>query len=79
MPRACCAASPGVSDSSFRTGGNPPDVFMDSAGFLALWDAGDAYHTDAVRLQEALAGKRRRFWTTDHHFLIAGFVPLLNL
>ena len=42
------------------------DVFMDSAGFLALWDAGDAYHADAVRLQEALAGKRRRFWTTEY-------------
>jgi uncharacterized protein len=42
------------------------EVFMDSAGFLALWDAGDAYHAEAVRLQEALARKRRRFWTTEY-------------
>ena len=42
------------------------DVFMDSAGFLALWDAADAYHEAAVRLQGALARKRRRFWTTEY-------------
>lgn len=42
------------------------DVFMDSAGFLALWDAGDAHHADAVRLQEALARRRRHFWTTEY-------------
>jgi uncharacterized protein len=42
------------------------EVFMDSAGFLALWDAGDAYHAEGVRLQEALARKRRRFWTTEY-------------
>ena len=37
------------------------DVFMDSAGFLALWDAGDEHHAAAVRLQEELTRKRRRF------------------
>jgi predicted nucleic acid-binding protein len=42
------------------------DVFMDSAGFLALWDAGDEHHADAVRLQQELASKRRRFLTTDY-------------
>lgn len=42
------------------------DVFMDSAGFLALWDASDAYHAAAVQLQEALARKRRRFLTTEY-------------
>ena len=42
------------------------DVFMDSAGFLALWDAADEQHTAAVRLQTELARKRRRFLTTDY-------------
>ena len=42
------------------------DVFMDSAGFLALWDAGDEHHEDATRLQNELVGKRRRFVTTDY-------------
>jgi uncharacterized protein len=42
------------------------EVFMDSAGFLALWDAGDAHHEAAARLQEQLAGKRRRFVTTEY-------------
>ena len=42
------------------------DVFMDSAGFLALWDAGDEHHEDAVRLQNELVSKRRRFLTTDY-------------
>lgn len=42
------------------------EVFMDSAGFLALWDAGDEYHGAAVRLQEELARKRRCFFTTEY-------------
>ena len=42
------------------------DVFMDSAGFLALWDAGDAHHAAATRLQAELSGKRRRFVTSDY-------------
>ncbi|HEY3900217.1 MAG TPA: type II toxin-antitoxin system VapC family toxin [Chthoniobacter sp.] len=42
------------------------DVFMDSAGFFALWDAGDEHHSAAVRLQRTLAGKRRHFLTTDY-------------
>ena len=37
------------------------EVFMDSAGFLALWDAGDEYHVAAIALQEELAGKHRRY------------------
>ena len=42
------------------------DVFMDSAEFLALWDAADNHHTAAVRLQAELARKHRRFLTTDY-------------
>lgn len=39
---------------------------MDSAGFLALWDAGDEHHAAALRLQEELVRKRRRFFTTEY-------------
>lgn len=42
------------------------DVFMDSAGFLALWDAGDEHHAAAVRVQGELVRKRRRFLTTEY-------------
>jgi predicted nucleic acid-binding protein len=42
------------------------EVFMDSAGFLALWDAGDEHHAAAVALQAELARKRRRFLTTEY-------------
>lgn len=42
------------------------EVFMDSAGFLALWDAGDKHHAAAIRLQEVMARKRRRFFTTEY-------------
>src|ERR1041385_1910521 len=42
------------------------DVFMDTAGFLALWDAGDEHHPEAVRLQTELARKRRRFLTSEY-------------
>jgi len=42
------------------------DVFMDSAGCLALWDASDEHHQAARRLQEELAGQRRRFVTSDY-------------
>jgi predicted nucleic acid-binding protein len=42
------------------------DVFMDSAGFLALWDASDQYHAAALRLQEQLARGHRRFFTTEY-------------
>ncbi len=42
------------------------DVFVDSSGFLALWDAGDEYHADALRLQQALARKHRHFLTTEY-------------
>jgi len=39
---------------------------MDSAGFLALWDAGDEYHAAAIALQAELVGKHRRFLTTEY-------------
>jgi len=42
------------------------DVFMDTAGFLALWDASDEHHRLAAHLQAELARKRRRFLTTDY-------------
>ena len=42
------------------------DVFMDTAGFLALWDAGDEHHSAAARLQKELRTKRRRFVTSDY-------------
>ena len=42
------------------------DVFMDSAGFLALWDASDEHHDAAARLQEELIGHRRRFVTSEY-------------
>jgi predicted nucleic acid-binding protein len=42
------------------------EVFMDSAGFLALWDASDEYHSAAVRLQEKLARQHRRFITSEY-------------
>lgn len=42
------------------------DVFMDTAGFLALWDASDEHHAEALRLQERLARGQRRFITTEY-------------
>ncbi len=39
---------------------------MDSAGFLALWDAADQHHAAAVRLQAELSRRRRRFLATDY-------------
>jgi len=42
------------------------EVFMDSAGFLALWDAGDEHHASALQLQERLLSKHRRFLTTEY-------------
>src|SRR5690606_29226917 len=42
------------------------EVFMDSAGFLALWDAGDEHHAAAVRLQQNLIKQRRRFLTSEY-------------
>ena len=42
------------------------DVFVDTAGFLALWDAGDEHHHRAVQLQEQFARRNRRFVTTEY-------------
>jgi uncharacterized protein len=42
------------------------DVFMDTAGFLALWDAADEHHGRALRLQDELARNSHRFLTTDY-------------
>ena len=42
------------------------DVFVDTAGFLALWDAADQYHQQAVSLQAQMARKRRHFLTSDY-------------
>jgi hypothetical protein len=42
------------------------DVLMDSAGFLALWDAGDEHHRRAAELLANLTRQRRRFLTTEY-------------
>lgn len=42
------------------------DVFVDTAGFVALWDAADEHHRAAARLHADLTGKRRRFLTTEY-------------
>jgi predicted nucleic acid-binding protein len=42
------------------------EVFLDTSGFLALWDAGDEHHERAVRLQRDLARKKFRFTTSDY-------------
>jgi uncharacterized protein len=42
------------------------DVFMDSAGFLSLWDAGDEHHRLSVTLQHQLSEKGHRFVMTDY-------------
>src|SRR5262249_48932073 len=42
------------------------DVFMDTSGFLALWDASDEHHAHALRLQSELNLHKRRFLTTDY-------------
>ena len=42
------------------------DVFVDSSGFFALWEAGDQHHTKAVRLQQELILKRKHFITTEY-------------
>lgn len=54
-----------------------PDVLMDTAGFLALWDAADEYHGRALQLQAELARKGRRFLTTD--YIVDETVTLLRL
>jgi predicted nucleic acid-binding protein len=42
------------------------EVFVDTAGFLALWDSNDEHHSKALSLQRDLAAKRHRFLTTDY-------------
>ena len=42
------------------------DVLVDSAGFLALWDAADEHYREAIALQQDLARKNRRFLTTEY-------------
>jgi uncharacterized protein len=42
------------------------EVFVDTAGFLALWDAGDQHHATAARIQQELIRKSRRFLTTEY-------------
>lgn len=41
-------------------------IFMDTAGFLALWDAADEHHERALCLQTELARKGRRFLPPDY-------------
>ena len=42
------------------------EVFVDSAAFFALWDARDARHAAAVRVQTTLRRKGRRFVTSEY-------------
>jgi len=42
------------------------DVFVDTAGFLALWDAADEHHDRALLLQSDLASKKHQLVTTDY-------------
>jgi predicted nucleic acid-binding protein len=42
------------------------DVFMDTAGFVALWDAADEHHARALRLNSDLARDKRTLVTTDY-------------
>jgi len=43
-----------------------PDILVDTAGFLSLWDASDQYHKRAVQVQAELSRKAGRFLTTDY-------------
>ena len=43
-----------------------PDVLIDTAGFLSLWDAADQHHKRAAQLQTELTRKGRRFLTSDY-------------
>ena len=42
------------------------NVFVDTAGFLALWDASDEHHVRALGLQSELARQKRGLVTTDY-------------
>lgn len=42
------------------------DILVDTAGFLALWDAADEHHRAALALQSELLRKRHRFLTTEY-------------
>jgi predicted nucleic acid-binding protein len=42
------------------------DVFVDTGGFLALWDTSDEHHSIALLVQKDLERKRRPFLTTDY-------------
>jgi len=53
------------------------DILMDSAGFLALWDASDTLHRTAVRLHKELLKKRCRFFVTD--YVADETAPLLRI
>ena len=53
------------------------EVFMDTAGFLALWNAGDEHHRRALALQKKLAARKCRFLTTD--YILDETVTLLQI
>lgn len=50
------------------------EVFMDSAGFLALWDAGDEHHAAAVDFLDTIARSEalRLEWIGPERFHAAG-------
>jgi hypothetical protein len=53
------------------------DVFMDSSGFLAIWNPGDERHSAAIRLRNELREDRRRFITSD--YIVDETVTLLTM
>lgn len=54
------------------------ELFVDTAGFLALWDAADEHHARALRLQTDLARSKRQFVRRIGHLFSLSF-PSQNL
>ncbi len=52
------------------------DVFVDTSGFYALWDASDSHHRRAVELQRSLVREGIAFVTTD--YILDETATLLN-
>ncbi len=44
-------------------------VFIDTIGFLALWNARDQWHSAATEALQKLTGEGADFYTTEHVFM----------
>lgn len=53
------------------------EVWIDTAGFLALWDASNVHYHTVVRIQRNLAQRGKRFRTSD--YILNETVTLLRL